>query len=77
MYEARQIRLAVSPVPPELRLYTKHEVADLFHLVIRRLEEMMRRGEIGYVRIGRLVRFRLADIKDCVAGETLVEKKRR
>jgi len=50
-------------VPEGEQLFTKPEIAKLLKVSIRTITEMMRRGEIAYLKInGRLVRFRLDDV---------------
>ena len=53
-----------SPVlPTEERVFTKPELAKHLKVSIRTITEMMKRGELAYIKInGRLVRFRLEDV---------------
>ena len=48
-------------LPPGVVLYTKAQMAAAMQVSVRCLTELMRRKEISYLRIGRLVRFRPED----------------
>ena len=48
------------------RLLEKKEIADALRMSPRSVENFMRRGEIPYIRIGRLVRFSLPDVLEAV-----------
>lgn len=57
---------------PEERFFTKPELAKLMKISVRCLTDMMRRGEVPYLKInGRLVRFRLQDVNRRL-GETVL-----
>ena len=45
-------------LPEGVLLYTKPQMAAALQISVRCLTGMMRRGEISYLQIGRLVRFR-------------------
>lgn len=51
-------------------MYDKKEVAAMFKCSVRKVEKMMAAGEIGYKKIGALVRFRESDIAPFFAGTT-------
>ena len=59
----------VAPGPPQggeggHRFYTKREMAGLLKVSLRTITEMMKRGDLAYLKIGgRLVRFRLEDVE--------------
>jgi excisionase family DNA binding protein len=58
--------------PPEERFFTKREMAALLKISVRCLTDMMRRGEIAYLKINnRIVRFRLQDVNQRL-GETVL-----
>ena len=58
--------------PPEERFFTKREMAALMKISVRCLTDMMRRGEIAYLKINnRIVRFRLEDVNQRL-GETVL-----
>jgi predicted site-specific integrase-resolvase len=58
--------------PPEERFFTKREMAGLMKISVRCLTDMMRRGEIAYLKINnRIVRFRLQDVNQRL-GETVL-----
>ena len=60
-------------LPPEERFFTKPEMAALMKVSIRCLSDMMRRGEVSYLKInGRLVRFRLQDVNRRLTETVLV-----
>jgi excisionase family DNA binding protein len=50
----------------DLELFTKKEVAALLKCSVSKIEKMMATGEISYIKIGKLVRFRESDIEKCV-----------
>lgn len=41
----------------ENRLYTKKEVANTLHVCLRHIDEMMKRKELEFHKLGRAVRF--------------------
>lgn len=50
-------------IPTERGVFTKAELAKHLKVSIRTITDMMRRGELAYIKInGRLVRFRLEDV---------------
>jgi len=50
-------------VPAGEGIFTKPELAKHLKVSIRTITEMMKRGELAYIKInGRLVRFRLEDV---------------
>ena len=59
-------------LPLDERFFTKPEMAKLMKVSIRCLSDMMRRGEVSFLKInGRLVRFRLQDVNKRL-GETVL-----
>ncbi len=55
----------MAPVNAAMRepLLTKHEAARFFQVSSRCLDDWMARGLVPYLKIGRTVRFRLADVQ--------------
>jgi excisionase family DNA binding protein len=49
---------------------TKGQMAAALQVSLRTITEMMRRGEISYFKIGKLVRFRIEDALERM-GETI------
>ena len=69
-------RQALPPrIDPKLAavvLFTKPQMAAMLQISIRCLTDMMRRGEIAYLKINnRIVRFRLEDVNQRL-GETVL-----
>ena len=53
----------IEEVPQGVLLYTKPQMAALLQVSIRCLTDMMRRGEVGYLKFrGKLVRFRASQV---------------
>lgn len=52
------------------RLLTREEAAELMSISVRQLANLMARGEISVVRIGKSVRFRPEHINEFVARNT-------
>lgn len=44
------------------KMYTKKQVAEIYQCSVRKIEKMMALGEISYVKIGAMVRFRETDL---------------
>lgn len=47
-----------------MEIYTTHEVATLLKCTTRTLQNLRDRGEISFIRVGRLVRFTQEQIAD-------------
>lgn len=45
-----------------MKLYDKKDVAQMFKCSVSKIEKMMRAGEITYINVGSLVRFRPSDL---------------
>lgn len=59
-------------LPPEERFFTKPELAKVLKVSVRCITDMMRRGEIRYLKInGHLVRFRLQDVNQRLSETVL------
>jgi excisionase family DNA binding protein len=59
-------------LPPEERFFTKPELAKVMKVSVRCITDMMRRGEIRYLKInGHLVRFRLQDVNQRLSETVL------
>ena len=59
-------------LPPEERFFTKPELAKVMKVSVRCVTDMMRRGEIRYLKInGHLVRFRLQDVNQRLSETVL------
>jgi DNA binding domain, excisionase family len=52
-------------------LLTKKEVAAMLKCSVSKIEKMMKAGEIGYKKIGSLVRFRPSDLEPFFEVSTL------
>lgn len=62
-------------LPPEERFFTKPELARVMKVSVRCITDMMRRGELRYLKInGHLVRFRLQDVNQRLSETVLVCK---
>jgi excisionase family DNA binding protein len=48
------------------RLLTKKQAAELLNCSLSKIEKMMRHGELPFLKIGALVRFREEDIESTV-----------
>lgn len=60
-------------LPEGVVLYTKAQMAALLQVSIRCLCEMMRRGEVSYLKIGgKMVRFRMEDVQKRLSETVLV-----
>ena len=60
-------------VPPGLLLYTKPQMAAVLQVSLRCLSDMMRRGDISYLKINRrMVRFRPEDVVRRLCETSLV-----
>jgi excisionase family DNA binding protein len=65
-------------VPVGQGIFTKPELAKHLKVSIRTITEMMKRGELAYIKInGRLVRFRLEDVHARLTETCLVCKSLR
>lgn len=62
-------------LPEGVLLYTKPQMAALLQVCVRCLGEMMRRGEISYLKIGgKMVRFRVEDVNRRLSETVMVTK---
>ena len=53
----------IDPQLAAVLLFTKAQMAAMLQISIRCLTDMMKRGEVGFLRLnGRLVRFRAEDV---------------
>jgi len=53
----------------EQRLLDKDEVAEMLHTNPRHVLDLSRAGKLRSIRVGRLVRFTLQDIKDFIENQ--------
>lgn len=51
-------------------LFTKREVAQMLKCSISKIEKMMKAGEISFLKIGGMVRFRQSDLQPFFEGAT-------
>lgn len=59
-------------LPPEERFFTKPELAKVMKVSVRCITDMMRRGEIRYLKFnGHMVRFRLQDVNQRLSETVL------
>ena len=62
------------PAVPAVRrkmLFTEKEAADILGVKSRQLIDLRRRKEIGYIRVGRLVRYRRSDMEKFVEDNAI------
>jgi excisionase family DNA binding protein len=52
--------------PVDLALYTRGEVAKALHCSTRTIDSLIARRALPYIKIGRLVRFRLGDVQRAI-----------
>ncbi len=60
-----------------VQLVTPADAAKVLATSVRALDHRRRNGEIPFIRIGRLVRYNLADIHAYVAEHTTIVHRRR
>jgi excisionase family DNA binding protein len=51
------------------KLYTKKEVAELLSLTTRTIENLMKSGELPFVKVANRVRFKESDIKALIGDD--------
>jgi excisionase family DNA binding protein len=66
--------LGAPPWPEHLYL-TKLQVAQMFQVTVRTLDDWMKRGLIPFIKVGRTVRFRADLIDSCVRANLLVSRR--
>lgn len=55
------------------KLLKKKEVAAILNITTRTLEEMQRRKQIPYMKIGGVVRFKIEDVDWFISKNTIVK----
>lgn len=63
--------LVGSPREDHQHLYTEQELADYLRVCRRQLYSWRMSGLIPYIKIGRAVRFRLADVEQVLSSKTI------